>query len=97
MKVKLISYSDAVGGAARAAYRIHRALCSYGLESQMDVSSASVGDWTVNTPVGGWAGKIVKLRHPLVRVLTNVLRTKSMALHSPNILPSRQKRTCAPA
>jgi glycosyltransferase involved in cell wall biosynthesis len=88
MKVKLVSYSDAEGGAARAAYRIHRALCSYGFESHMDVASASVGDWTVNTPVGGWAGKIVKLRHPFVRLLTNVLRTKSMALHSPNILPS---------
>ena len=75
MKVALVCYSDSIGGAARAAYRIHHALRSYGINSQMDVGTASAGDWTVSSLEGHWRNRLSKMRHPFVRLLTNVLQT----------------------
>jgi glycosyltransferase involved in cell wall biosynthesis len=89
MKVALVCYSDSIGGAARAAYRIHHALRSYGINSQMDVGTASAGDWTVSSLEGHWRNRLSKMRHPFVRLLTNVLQTQSAPLHSPNLFPSR--------
>lgn len=93
MKVALVSYSDTVGGAARAAYRIHLALRSYGVESRMEVGDASTGDWTVYGLEGRFRNRLDKLRHPVARLLTNVLRTTSTSLHSPNLFSSRWPET----
>jgi hypothetical protein len=50
MKVVHVSHSDLSGGAAIAAYRIHRALRSQGVDSTMAVNNATSGDWTRATP-----------------------------------------------
>lgn len=89
MKVAVVSYSDTVGGSARAAYRIHSALRGYGVDSCMEVADAATGDWTVHTLSGQWKNRLGKLRHPLARLLTNVLQTTNPSLHSPNLFPSR--------
>lgn len=47
MKVLHISYSDIEGGAARAAYRLHLALKSFGIDSLMLVVSKKTNDATV--------------------------------------------------
>jgi hypothetical protein len=47
MKVLHISHSDNDGGAARAAYRIHKALLDHGIESRMLVQYSKLDDWTV--------------------------------------------------
>ena len=47
MKILIVSTSDIVGGAARAAYRLHRALLAEGIESRMLVQDKRSGDWTV--------------------------------------------------
>lgn len=47
MKILHISTSDANGGAARAAYRIHRALLASNVSSRMHVLHSSTGDHTV--------------------------------------------------
>jgi hypothetical protein len=57
MKIFQLTYSDINGGAARAAYRIHHALRSHGVESKMLVSDAASGDWTVE----GLQGKAAKV------------------------------------
>lgn len=89
MKVAQVSFCDINGGAARAAYRIHHALRRHGVDSHMYVSSASSGDWTVQTPGGRWINWISKFRQPLGGLLTKLLRTENRTLHSPAILPSR--------
>ena len=89
MKVAQVSYSDINGGAARAAYRSHHALCRHGVDSRMYVSSASAGDWTVQTPAGRWMNRISRYRQPLAGLLTKLLRTENRTLHSPAIFSSR--------
>lgn len=44
MKINHVSTSDSVGGAARAAYRIHRALVEYGIDSRMRVLNSGTDD-----------------------------------------------------
>ncbi len=47
MKILIVSTSDILGGAARAAYRLHRSLLNQGINSQMLVQSKSSDDYTV--------------------------------------------------
>ena len=47
MKILIVNTSDIRGGAARAAYRLHRALLDAGVDSQMLVQSKSSDDYTV--------------------------------------------------
>ena len=62
MKVLIVNTSDIQGGAARAAYRLHRSLLTQGVESRMLVLSKSSDDFTVetmhDTKVGKLAGKL---------------------------------------
>jgi hypothetical protein len=58
MKVIHVSYTDYIGGAGRAAYRIHRSLLDDGIDSSMLVCKSILDDITV---------KGVKGRHILVR------------------------------
>ncbi|MFN4261982.1 MAG: glycosyl transferase, partial [Gemmataceae bacterium] len=59
MRVLHLNHSDILGGAARAAYRIHQAVRSAGMDSRMRVDVAASGDWTVQGPGSklgkGWA------------------------------------------
>jgi len=57
MKIELFSYSDVGGGAAIAAYRIHKALLAYGVNSTMEVAVKLTDDYTVK----GMDKKIDKL------------------------------------
>ena len=47
MKVLLVSHADLQGGAARAAYRLHRSLLTAGVRTQLLVQSKASGDDTV--------------------------------------------------
>jgi glycosyltransferase involved in cell wall biosynthesis len=89
MKVVQVNYSDIDGGAARAAYRIHHALRRHGVDSRMYVSSASAGDWTVQTLGGRWTNWFGKFRQPLAGLLTKAFGTENRVLFSPAIFPSR--------
>jgi len=89
MKVSVINYSDIVGGAARAVYRIHHALRSQGVDSRLLVNQASSGDWTVIAPTGNLSKLRVKLCSHLGGKITRTLKTSNSTLHSPAIVPSR--------
>ncbi len=89
MKVAQVSFWDIKFGAARAAYRVNHAMRRHGIDSQMYVSEASSGDWTVHTPAGKWRSQIGQFRRPLAGLLAKQLHTKNRALHSPAIIPSR--------
>jgi len=88
VKVAQVSYSDTMGGAARAAYRIHHALLQHGVDSRMCVGQANRGDWTVQTIHGRWNKTINKFRHPVARLVVRAIGTKNGARQSPNIFPS---------
>jgi len=84
-----LSYSDANGGAARAAYRIHRALLAFGgTSSRMLVNVASTGDWTVQGPDTRLSRLINQIRPAIAQSVTKLLKTENSVVHSPAILPS---------
>jgi glycosyltransferase involved in cell wall biosynthesis len=87
MKILIISSLDIHGGAARAAYRLHKALLDQNIDSQMLVQSKSTDDYTVIGPSSKkdlWIGKL----RPLIDSLP-VKRYKNKNLFSPSWLSSK--------
>jgi len=89
MNVAIVNQSDIIGGAARAAYRIHHALRAYGVNSRMFVDRSISGDSTVIKPVnllrkiGGF------VRPHLDRFIVNsLMSTGNRSLHSSSVIPS---------
>ena len=87
MKVVHVSHSDLSGGAAIAAYRIHRALRSPGVDSTMAVNQSTSGDWTVQGP-NKVTQKLTMLRPSVGYVFRQRLKTTNGAPHSVAVLPS---------
>ena len=69
MKITQVSYSDNIGGASRAAFRIHLALRNNGIDSRMRVEVLSTGDWTVESSEGKFAKVLGKARPMVARLL----------------------------
>jgi glycosyltransferase involved in cell wall biosynthesis len=65
MKILIVNTYDILGGAARAAYRLHRSLLSAGIDSKMLVQTKKSDDYTV-IPVYGInkIGKFISLIRP---------------------------------
>jgi len=61
MKILIVNTSDIEGGAARAAYRLHKALLSNNVDSEMLVQSKSSDDFTVFGPRSNVEKTIYKL------------------------------------
>lgn len=93
MKVAHLNQSDVSGGASRAAYRLHKALCSIGVSSTMLVDNAITNDWTIQGPKGQYARLLKKVRPNLVRPVKYLLKTENPALHSVAVLPSTRPTT----
>ena len=89
MKIVHLNNADTSGGAAIAAYRIHRSLLNRGLHSRMWVNNAKSGDWTVTGPDGKLKKAFAHMRRHLISpVLKASSQTHNKILHSPAILPS---------
>lgn len=88
LKIVHLNFSDSEGGAARAAYRVHRALLSKGVESRMIVNSLKLGDWTVSGPKSRWETTTNLVRKGLARALRTFLKSANPILHSPSWLNS---------
>lgn len=87
MKVLHLCYSDLEGGAARAAYRLHRAQRSQGLDSHMLVINKSSDDPHVHTVTA-----LRKLRIKLASFAASLLlrwqKSSNPVHHSLNLFPS---------
>ncbi len=88
MKVLHISASDISGGAARAAYRLHRALRGIGVDSWMLVQNKLSDDFTVIGPNNKLLKGFFKVR-PILDVLpVSIYRYRKGVLFSPSWFPS---------
>jgi glycosyltransferase involved in cell wall biosynthesis len=88
LKILHLSYSDYIGGAARAAYRIHNGLRSIGLDSEILVARKNSDDDTVITKKSKLSQEISKIRPHLVSPILKLQQTTNVIEHSLNILPS---------
>ena len=66
MKILHINTTDVEGGAARAAYRLHRALLAKGVDSQMLVQRKLSDDYTVQTVAKTKIGKLFNFLRPYI-------------------------------
>jgi glycosyltransferase involved in cell wall biosynthesis len=88
LKLLLLSCSDITDGAARAAYRLHRALTQNAVESRMRVRIKKSEDRTVEGPIKK-TSKVVGLMRPLLGNLPFLLQKSSnQNYHSGNWFPS---------
>jgi glycosyltransferase involved in cell wall biosynthesis len=89
MKVVHLNSSDAIGGAARAAHRIHHAVRGAGVDSKLVVNRAILSDPTVAGPVTAPGRLLGKARRLVAAPWQSLLRGGSPGLHSPACVPSR--------
>jgi glycosyltransferase involved in cell wall biosynthesis len=83
MKVILLSYEDAGGGAGRAAFKLHRALRENGVVSLLQVRSKRTDSPTVMITKPLVRKAIGKLSAPVVERLMRLQRSSNPGLHSP--------------
>jgi len=88
MKVLILNTSDMAGGAAKAAYRLHRALIARGVTSRMVVQSKSSGDDTVIGPSGALHAMWSRLRPTLDLLPVRAYRRRSRVPFNVGLLPS---------
>lgn len=87
MKILIVNASDIEGGAARAAYRLHKALLSQGVDSQMLVQSKISDDYTVIGPETKIKKAIAKIRPILDQLPVTRYKNRTKTLFSPAWLP----------
>lgn len=87
MKVLIVNTNDIEGGAARAAYRLHRALLAEGVDSQMLVQSKASDDYTVIGPIGKIQKGLGKIRPTLDTLPVRHYKNRSQTLFSPAWVP----------
>ena len=90
MHIIHLNHSDIIGGAARAAYRIHHSLLKNDVNSQMWVNKANSDDRTVKKPISKITKLLNELRPRLINyTLGKILKTKNKIIHSPSVLSSK--------
>ncbi len=87
MKILIVNTSDITGGAARAAYRLHRALIEAEVDSQMLVQDKKSDDYTVIGPETKVQKAIAKLRPTLDHLPVKRYKNRTKNLFSPAWLP----------
>ena len=87
MKPLFINTSDIQGGAARAAYRIHKGLQEVGISSKMLVQSKTSDDKTVIGPNNKIKIGLARLRPTLDSAIKKLFAGGSKTIFSPALLP----------
>lgn len=87
MKILIVNTSDIDGGAARAAYRLHKALLSSGIDSQMLVQNKTSDDYTVLSENKKVNKYLNKLRPILDSLSVRFYKNRTKTLFSPSFLP----------
>lgn len=87
MRILIVNTSDIDGGAARAAYRLHRALLDQGVDSQMLVQNKASDDHTVIGPESKIQKGLGIIRPTLDALPVRRYKTKTKTLFSPAWTP----------
>jgi glycosyltransferase involved in cell wall biosynthesis len=87
MKVLIVNAFDIEGGAARAAYRLHRSLLTEGLDSQMFVQCKTSDDFTVVGPVTKREKTLNKIRPRMDMLPIHCYPMRTKTLFSPAWVP----------
>lgn len=87
MKIVIVNASDIIGGAARAAYRLHKSLLSKGVDSQMLVQEKISDDFTVITNRQSFLRMIVVKIRPIIDAFpVRFYKNRTKTLFSPSWL-----------
>jgi glycosyltransferase involved in cell wall biosynthesis len=84
MKVLIVNTSDIQGGAARAAYRLHKSLLDQDIDSQMLVKSKSSDDFTVIAETSRLRKGLDKLRPAVDSLPIRFYKERTKTLFSPS-------------
>ena len=96
MKIVHLSYSDIIGGASRAAYRVHKMLLDNSIDSSMWVDVKKSKDISVYGPDSSLR-KYLNGKRPHLRFPVNkILNSEKFGMHSPSILPSNWLKKLIP-
>ena len=87
MKVLIVNSTDVSGGAARAAYRLHQALLTQNINSQMLVQSRVSNDYRVFTVPSKLQIGLSKFRAALDSLPVKAYKFRTNTLFSPSYLP----------
>lgn len=87
MKILIVNTHDMLGGAARAAYRLHKSLLLQGVDSQMLVQSKKSNDYTVLCDMSKRVKGVNKLRQVLDKVPLMFYKNRSKTFFSTPIVP----------
>ncbi|HHR6139282.1 TPA: glycosyltransferase family 4 protein [Providencia alcalifaciens] len=88
MKILHVSYSDILGGAARASYRLHKALLESGVNSEMMVRIKKTDDWTISSSNSRIEKLATIFRSSIGLSINNLQYSDNVNLRSGNWLPS---------
>jgi glycosyltransferase involved in cell wall biosynthesis len=86
MKVLIVNSSDAHGGAAKAAYRLHKSLLYKGVDSQMLVQDKITDDFSVIGPKTNLQKGIAKIRPVIDQLPVKLSQNKDKQIFSPSWL-----------
>ncbi len=84
MRVLIVNISDRLGGASRAAERLHKSLLAAGVESRMLVAKKSSGDFTVVGPTSKKERILNSLSAYLDRLPLKFYKKRTKTLFSPS-------------
>lgn len=88
MKVKNLNYSDSIGGASRAVFRLHKALLSAGVQSTMNVATSNTEEDQIE-PRSSNLSKLLNIVRPIGGNLPGMLfKTENPVIHSPAYIRS---------
>ena len=94
MRVLIVNTSDIVGGAARAAYRLHQALLKQGIDSHVLVQSKTSDDYHVLSHETKIQKGFDKLRPTLDGLPVRLYKYRTKTLFSPSCLPLSNVAEC---
>lgn len=87
MKILIVNTYDIQGGAARAAYRLHRALLNYGVDSRMLVQNKTSDDHTIISSTTKKQKALAKVRSSLDPLPLRRYKSRSRTHFSPSWVP----------
>lgn len=88
MKVLLVNTLDIQGGAAKATYRLHKALLNSGIDSHMLVQNKMSDDYTVLGPISKIKQAIGKIKPTLDQLPLKLYKERIPTYFSPAWIPS---------